>query len=67
MLYKEYAAVELAQAHYKTKTKLAIDIIDDTVKSFKLNMVIGDAHFATNAMLDFICPAKIDFLMKTGL
>ena len=59
-----YISKELAQAGYKTKSDIAIDITRHAIKHFKIKRLLADAHFATNTTLPFLHDEQINYLMK---
>lgn len=61
---KPFFSKELVQAHYKTKSEIAIDITCDVVKSFNIKRILGDAHYATKQNLGFLHSRQLPYLMK---
>jgi len=59
-----YISKELAQAGYKTKSDIAIDITKHVLKHFKIKRMLADAHFATIPMITFLNDAQLNYLMK---
>lgn len=59
-----FVSKELAQASYRTKSDIAIEVTKQIIKHFKIKRVLADAHFATQSMLTFLHDAQLNYLMK---
>jgi SRSO17 transposase len=60
----QYVKKELAQDSYMTKSEIAMVIIAELIKTFTLQRVLADAHYATETVFKFLCSLLISFLMK---
>lgn len=59
-----FVSKDLAQASYRTKSDIAIDVTKHVIKHFKIKRLLADAHFATTCMIDFLHAYQINYLMK---
>ncbi|MFA6263771.1 MAG: transposase [Candidatus Babeliales bacterium] len=59
-----FVSKELAQASYRTKSDIAIEVTKQVIKHFRIKRVLADAHFATKCMLTFLNNEQINYLMK---
>lgn len=60
----QYVNKELAQGSYMTKGEIAIAIIAELIKTFTLQRILADAHYATEKVFKFLCRLSLSFLMK---
>jgi len=60
----QYVNKELAQGSYMNKGEIAITIISELIKTFNLQRVLADAHYATEKVFKFLCEHSLNFLMK---
>lgn len=59
-----YASKQLTQTSYKSKSMIAIEIIQYVLKFIPIKRFLADAHFSTKEMLVFLNQEDINFLMK---
>jgi len=59
-----YISKQIAGKHFKTKSELAANIFLLLVDIFKIDLVLGDAHYATKTFLIFLSKLNQRFLMK---
>jgi hypothetical protein len=59
-----YVSKKLTEGFYKTKSAIAISIIDSCDKLYKIKRFFADAHYATKEMLKFLKERQINYLMK---
>src|ERR1700683_1429174 len=59
-----YISKKLIGKDYKSKSEIAIEIIKLLQGKIKFDMILADAHYATNIMLQFLKAQGIKFLMR---
>lgn len=59
-----YVTKTMAEASYKSKTEISIEILKRLVNEISIGMFLADAHYATIPMLRFLNEIKLPFLMK---
>lgn len=61
---KPYISKQIAGDYFKTKSEIAAEIYTNLTSIFNINLLLADAHYATNFFLSFLFNQKQAFLMK---